>query len=133
MRLYRDAAHPYGLLQTAARDAQGVAGEWKTVLDVAELRKREGIPFELQVYSFGSSCLAPEYARCLLRLSPGGGDEVEVREFDLATARFVDGGFRVGQQQIGNLPGNQGTVTDLQLPSQSGVKPAPPEDEEETP
>ncbi|MCL6711798.1 prolyl oligopeptidase family serine peptidase [Pseudomonas sp. R2.Fl] len=99
VRLYRDAAHPYGLLQTAARDARGVAGAWKTVLDVAELRKREGIPFELQVYSFGSSCLAPEYARCLLRLSPGGGDEVEIREFDLATARFVDGGFRVGKSR----------------------------------
>lgn len=100
VRFFRDATHPYGQLQTIARDAKGGAAEnWKTVLDVAELREREGIPFELQVYAFGSSCLAPEYTRCLLRLSPGGGDEVEIREFDLDKATFVPGGFKVGKSR----------------------------------
>src|SRR5690606_21242524 len=95
VRLQRDAAHPYGLLQAAALDAGGQPGEWRTVLDVAELREREGVPFELQAYDLGSACLAPGYSRCLLRLSPAGGDEVELREFDLEQAGFVDGGFRV--------------------------------------
>ncbi|MFC4314164.1 prolyl oligopeptidase family serine peptidase [Steroidobacter flavus] len=99
VRFYRDAAHPYGLLQTAPRDAKGGAGTWKTVLNVAALREREGIPFELQAYQLGSSCLAPQYARCLLRLSPGGGDEVEIREFDLSKGDFVTGGFRVGKSR----------------------------------
>lgn len=99
VRLLRDAAHPYGLLQTAPRNAKGVAGAWRTVLDVAALRKREGIPFELQMFDFSSGCLEPEYVRCLLRLSPGGGDEVEIREFDLAKGEFVTDGFRVGKSR----------------------------------
>lgn len=99
VRFFRDAAHPYGQLQTTSRAAKGAATSWKTVLDVAELRKREGIPFELQVYAFGSSCLAPEYTRCLLRLSPGGGDEVEIREFDIAKGEFVTDGFKVGKSR----------------------------------
>lgn len=99
LRLQRDAAHPYGLLQTAPRAADGKAGAWSTVLDVAELRKREGIPFELQTYNLGTDCLAPDYERCLLRLSPGGGDEVEIREFDLGKGAFVADGFKVGKSR----------------------------------
>jgi len=95
VRLLRDAENPYGLLQVAPRDEAGATAAWTTVLDVAELRKREGVPYELQMYTFGSSCLAPEYTRCLLRLSPGGGDEVELREFDLSRAQFVADGFHV--------------------------------------
>jgi len=95
MRFLRDGEHPYGLLQTAPRNAQGVPGEWKTVLDVAALREREGVPFELHAYELDSACLAPEYTRCLLSLSPGGGDEVEIREFDLTSGDFVADGFRI--------------------------------------
>lgn len=99
VRFLRDAAHPYGLLQTAPATDAGQTATWTTVLDVAQLRKREGIPFELQVYELGSSCLAPEYTRCLLRLSPGGGDETEIREFDLGKAAFVEGGFQVAKSR----------------------------------
>jgi prolyl oligopeptidase len=99
LRLQRDATHPYGLLQSAPRASDGKAGAWTTVLDVAELRKREGIPFELQTYSLGSDCLAPDYERCLLRLSPGGGDEVEIREFDVGKGAFVADGFKVGKSR----------------------------------
>lgn len=95
LRFLRDAAHPYGLLQVAARDARGAPGAWRTVLDVGALREREGVPYELQAYDFSGACAAPDYARCLLRLSPGGGDEVEIREFDLAAGEFVADGFRV--------------------------------------
>lgn len=95
VRFLKDAAHPYGLLQTTTRDAAGIPlPQWKTVLDVARLRADEGIAFELQAYDLGDSCLA-QTARCLLRLSPGGGDEVEIREFDLAQGRFAADGFKV--------------------------------------
>jgi len=84
---------PYGRLQVAERDAEGVPQQWRTVLDVAKLRKREGVPFELQAYSLEKSCLPPSYNRCLLRLSPAGSDEVQIREFDLDRGEFVKGGF----------------------------------------
>lgn len=94
VRDLRDQEHPFGLLQVAKLGRSGVPGSWRTVLDVAALRKREGIPYELQV-SLDGACLAPGYSRCLLRLSPGGGDEVEVREFDLDRGQFVVNGFRM--------------------------------------
>lgn len=94
IRVFRDAAHPYGQLQVAPINKDRTEG-WKTVLDMGQLRKQENSPLELQVFGFGSNCLAPEYDRCLLRLSPGGGDEVEIREFDLSTGAFVKDGFRV--------------------------------------
>ena len=86
---------PYGRLQVASRNATGVPGQWRTVLDVAALRKREGVPYELQAYQFDKSCLPPGFERCLLRLSPSGSDEVQIREFDLNKADFVKGGFSV--------------------------------------
>ena len=41
------------------------------------------------------SCLGPEERLCLVRLSPGGSDAVEVREYDLERKEFVEGGFKV--------------------------------------
>ena len=41
----------------------------------------------------GATCLAPDYTRCLVRLSRGGADAVETREFDLTTKTFPEGGF----------------------------------------
>lgn len=93
VRFDRDSAHPHGLLQVADRSAAGI-GAWRTVVDVDALRKAEGKPYELQWYSVKDTCLPPAYDRCLLRLSPAGSDEVELREFDLTTGQFVEGGFR---------------------------------------
>lgn len=95
VRMLRNPDHPHGLLQVAERDANGVPGDWKTVLDVDALRQKEGVPYELQTYSLEDTCLPPEFDRCLLRLSPKGGDEVAIREFDLDQGTFVADGFRV--------------------------------------
>lgn len=95
MRLQRDAARPFGVLQVAEADADGRPGAWEDRLDVGALREAEGIAFELQAYTMDGMCLAPEFARCLLRLSPGGGDEVEIREFDLERGAFVEDGFHI--------------------------------------
>ncbi|MCL7983986.1 MAG: S9 family peptidase, partial [marine benthic group bacterium] len=62
---------------------------WETVLDVDALARDEQ---ENWVYK-GRSCLAPEYRRCLIRLSRGGGDAVVVREFDARERAFVEDGF----------------------------------------
>ncbi|MEM8961920.1 MAG: prolyl oligopeptidase family serine peptidase [Acidobacteriota bacterium] len=62
---------------------------WEVLLDVDALGAAEG---EKWVWK-GADCLAPDYQRCLLFLSPGGGDASEVREFDIATKSFVKDGF----------------------------------------
>jgi prolyl oligopeptidase len=64
---------------------------WETVLDVDALAAEE---LENWVYK-GRSCLPPEYRRCLVRLSRGGGDAVVVREFDPVEKSFVPDGFIV--------------------------------------
>lgn len=98
LRLQKDSAHPHGQLQVAARRQDGSLGSWKTVLGIDELRRKEGKAYDLQLASLGSfakNCLAPAYRYCLLSLSPEGGDEVELREFDLEAGKFVAGGLRV--------------------------------------
>ena len=94
MRFLVTKDEPYGRLQVATRNAAGVPMQWKTVLDVAELRKREGVPFEMEPYLLSAkSCLPPGYDKCLLSLSLAGSDEVQIREFDLDRGDFVKGGF----------------------------------------
>jgi prolyl oligopeptidase len=96
VRLLKTAEQPKGLLQTAARQTTGL-GPWRTLLDVGALGRQEGKDFEL--YWQSSACLAPARTRCLLSLHEAGGDESELREFDLATGRFVEGGFRVAKSR----------------------------------
>jgi len=53
------------------------------------LSKAEGTNWAFK----GSVWLYPGTKRCLVRLSPGGGDAVEMREFDAGTKQFVKDGF----------------------------------------
>lgn len=94
IRFRREAEHPHGVLEVALRGVDGLPGEWKLALDVDALRAKEGKPYELHWSNDKSLCLAPSFDRCLLMLSPGGGDQVELREYDLSRRQFVQGGFR---------------------------------------
>ncbi|WP_397505013.1 prolyl oligopeptidase family protein [Qipengyuania sp. R86523] len=88
--LWRDADNPRGLWRTATLESYlAGAPEWRTLIDVDQLGEDEG---ESWVWH-GANCLAPEYTRCLVSLSPGGTDADVVREFDIATGAFVEGGF----------------------------------------
>jgi prolyl oligopeptidase len=69
---------------------------WEVVLDVDALAAAEGVNWSYG----GSTCLEPDYSRCLVRLSRGGADAVEVREFDTGTRRFVEGGFRLPEAKL---------------------------------
>ena len=62
---------------------------WENILDIDQLANDEGINW---LYK-GADCLAPEYKRCLIRLSDGGTDAVTIREFDLKEKKFVKDGF----------------------------------------
>lgn len=90
--LWRDANHKRGLWRIASLDSYAAGKpEWRTLIDVDALGKAEGKSWVWH----GADCLAPEYTRCLVSLSPGGTDADVVREFDISTGKFVEGGFVV--------------------------------------
>jgi prolyl oligopeptidase len=89
---WQDAEHPRGLWRrTTLDDYRQPQPAWDIVLDLDALGRAEG---ENWVWG-GAVCLGPDYQRCLLRLSRGGADAQVIREFDMGTRRFVDGGFQL--------------------------------------
>ena len=90
LNLWRDADHPRGLWRIAALDgfAQGHP-DWRVLIDIDALGKAEGKSWVFE----RANCRAPVYDRCMVALADGGTDAVVVREFDLATGRFVADGF----------------------------------------
>jgi len=87
---WQDAEHARGIWRRTALDSYlSDQPEWETVLDIDRLAEEEGVPWAFQ----GAECLAPEYRHCLVSLSRGGSDASEVREFDLESLAFVEGGF----------------------------------------
>ena len=90
--LWRDASNKRGLWRISPMDAYAAGKpQWRTLIDVDALGKAEGKSWVWH----GANCLAPDYTRCLVSLSPGGTDADVVREFDIPTGKFVDGGFVV--------------------------------------
>lgn len=65
--------------------------KWETILDLDQLAKDEK---ENWVWK-GSTCLYPQYDRCMLNLSRGGADAQVTREFDVPSKSFVKGGFEI--------------------------------------
>ena len=90
---WRDPAHPRGLWRrTTLAEYRRAEPAWSPVLDLDALARAEG---ENWVHK-GFDCLGPDYRRCLVWLSQGGGDAVATREFDLVDKAFVapdEGGF----------------------------------------
>ena len=95
---WQDSAHVRGILRrTTVESFRTASPDWETVLDVDALSAAENANW---VYR-GASCLAPEHRLCLISLSNGGKDAVEVREFDVVTKSFVPGGFRLPESKGG--------------------------------
>ena len=87
---WQDAANPKGVWRrTSLESYRTAAPQWETLLDIDALAKSEGRDWVFK----GADCLAPDETRCLINLSDGGKDAVVVREFDLTTKTFVEGGF----------------------------------------
>ncbi|ABD87137.1 prolyl oligopeptidase family serine peptidase [Rhodopseudomonas palustris] len=90
---WKDEAHPRGLWRrTTLASYRSAAPEWEILLDIDALNEREGIS-----WAFAGAARSPDKSRALVSLSFNGTDAVELREFDLATKRFVDGGFQIPQ------------------------------------
>jgi prolyl oligopeptidase len=96
---WQDKEHVRGLWRrTTLASYETEKPEWRTILDVDALSKAAGANW---VYK-GASCLAPDERLCLVSLSTGGKDAVELREFDADAATFVDAGFHLpdGKQNV---------------------------------
>lgn len=109
-RLYNfwtDADHPRGIYRRTTWDSY-LSGDprWETVLDVDALAEAEGKAWAFR----GMTCLAPEDRLCLVNLSPGGSDAVEVREFDLERKGFVEGGFHIPVSKNGTAWVDENTL-----------------------
>ena len=89
---WQDASNPKGIWRrTTLASYRTATPRWETLLDIDALSKAEGKDWVFK----GADCLAPDETRCLINLSDGGKDAVVVREFDLTTNRFVEGGFNL--------------------------------------
>ena len=74
-----DAAHPRGVWRwTRFADFAAKRPSWRTALDLDALDKAEKVNWSLK----DVNCRPPAYTRCLVGLSDGGDDAIEVREFD---------------------------------------------------
>lgn len=88
--LWRDKAHPQGIWRvTSAADFAKAQPNWTTLIDLDALSKAEGKKWVWK----GVVCREPDEKRCLVSLSESGEDATTLREFDLETGSFVEGGF----------------------------------------
>jgi prolyl oligopeptidase len=93
---WQDARHMHGFFRrTSLASYLSASPVWTTVLDVDALGKADHKDWVWQ----GIDCAWPRERRCLVYLSDGGEDAVTIREFDLATHRFVPGGFALPRQK----------------------------------
>lgn len=87
---WRDPQHPRGIWRrTTMAQYRATNPQWDTVIDVDRLAADEK---ENWVWG-GVQCLEPAAQRCLVSLTRGGGDSHVVREFDVPSRNFVEGGF----------------------------------------
>ena len=89
----QDPAHVRGIWRrTNVASYETPTPQWDTLLDVDRLAAAEGKSWVFK----GANC-SPDLSRCLISLSPDGGDTVVLREFDPTAKRFVDEGFALGE------------------------------------
>jgi prolyl oligopeptidase len=87
---WQDAEHVRGLWRTVdPASYRTSAPAWRTLIDLDVLSKAEDANWVWK----GADCLEPDDRLCLVELSDGGKDAVELREFDVAKGAFVPGGF----------------------------------------
>jgi prolyl oligopeptidase len=87
---WQDAQHVRGILRrTSLADYLTAQPHWQTLLDYDELGRQDNQKWVQK----GRICLYPGNELCLVGLSAGGEDAVTLREFNLKTGKFVEGGF----------------------------------------
>jgi prolyl oligopeptidase len=87
---WQDGEHVRGILRrTSVADYLAAQPHWQTVLDYDALATQDNQRWVQK----GLNCLYPGNELCLVALSAGGEDAVTLREFNLKTGKFVEGGF----------------------------------------
>jgi prolyl oligopeptidase len=87
---WQDAEHVRGIVRrTSLADYLTTQPNWQTVIDYDALAKQDNEKWVQK----GLHCLYPGNGLCLVALSAGGEDATTLREFDLRTSKFVEGGF----------------------------------------
>ncbi len=121
---WQDQTHVRGLWRrTSLAGYAAAAPPWEVLLDVDALAAADKANWVFK----GAQCRWPDYGRCLVSLSDGGKDAVEVREFDIGAKAFVADGFRLpaGKQDAAWLDADTllvardwgpGTMTDSGYP-----------------
>ncbi|MCX5793890.1 MAG: prolyl oligopeptidase family serine peptidase [Elusimicrobia bacterium] len=87
---WQDAEHVRGMWRRCRPEEYAKSEpKWDVLLDIDRLNKEEGQDWVWH----GAACLPPAHEDCLVYLSHGGKDASVVREFDVARATWVAGGF----------------------------------------
>ncbi|MEM9173036.1 MAG: prolyl oligopeptidase family serine peptidase [Pseudomonadota bacterium] len=98
---WQDDTNVRGLWRrTSLAEYEKAQPDWETVLDFDALAASEDKNWVFK----GSNCFRPkgsDQTRCLVSLSNGGKDAVEMREFSLADKAFVEGGFYLPEAKQG--------------------------------
>ena len=91
---WKDEKHARGVWRRlrTVEELKNVDAEWETVLDLDALDAAEGkVGWVWKGYApLDEEPASSEMRRCLVKLSRGGADAVEVREFDVERKAFVD-------------------------------------------
>jgi len=87
---WRDKDHLRGIVRkTTLESYLSEDPKWETVIDYDALGKQD----KQSWVGKGLDCVQPDEHLCMVALSVGGEDAVTLREFNLKTAKFVEGGF----------------------------------------
>src|SRR5579863_1472154 len=91
INFWQSADHIRGIWRrTTIADYARQKPHWQTLLDLDRLDQQLHKDWVWE----GADC-TPAFDRCLVSLSPGGGDAVATREYDPRTRSFVAGGFEL--------------------------------------
>jgi prolyl oligopeptidase len=96
---WQGTGHVHGYWRSTTLESYKTASpQWTTVLDVDQLNVTEKANWFVK----GFVPAEPAERRCLVLLSDGGEDAETIREFDIPSAKFVEGGFVLphGKQRV---------------------------------
>jgi prolyl oligopeptidase len=92
LNYWQDDQHPRGIWRVSPLAAYASGHpQWRTLIDIDAMSAADKKNWVFK----GADCLSPAYVDCMVSLSNGGGDAVEIREFDLDKGAFIPNGFTV--------------------------------------